>query len=336
MRLNSKSLIITAFFCIFMTSKAFALCTGTFINPVTDVCWSCLFPIQIGSVSYGNGQEDPVGPTHLPVCACVVNGAVILGIYTAFWEHARLIETVKDPYCFPALGTGMSNSSTGTMGGESRSGDHEDSNFSFQQTHWYIFPVWALLQLFMDLPCLEQAGFDLAYMSEVDPMWSDDSLSFMINPEALLFGNPITQLSCVADSVASTVGFPIDPLFWCFGSWGSPYPLTGSVSENIPINAHPNVAARMVFKMGREGALWDTAIDECSSGVLTPIMVKSHYKFQIARPVMGTQCIPIGRPSLIWGAAKNPPTGNGANSPDNFLWVMTRKRVCCVGYNVAQ
>ena len=129
----------------------------------------------------------------------------------------------------------------------------------------------------------------------------DDSLSFIVNPEALLFGNPITQLSCVADSVASTVGFPIDPLFWCFGSWGSPYPLTGSVPENIPINAHPNVAARMVFKMGREGALWDTAMDECSSGVLSPIMVKSHYKLQIARPVMGTQCIPIGRPSLIWG-----------------------------------
>ena len=25
-----------------------ANCTGKFVNPITDVCWSCLFPLSVG------------------------------------------------------------------------------------------------------------------------------------------------------------------------------------------------------------------------------------------------------------------------------------------------
>jgi conjugal transfer pilus assembly protein TraU len=25
-------------------------CTGHFVNPITDICWSCLFPISIGGL----------------------------------------------------------------------------------------------------------------------------------------------------------------------------------------------------------------------------------------------------------------------------------------------
>ena len=25
-------------------------CTGSFVNPITDICWSCLFPISIGGL----------------------------------------------------------------------------------------------------------------------------------------------------------------------------------------------------------------------------------------------------------------------------------------------
>jgi len=324
-----------AIFAVLLTlcRQSIATCTGSFLNPVTDVCWSCMFPIRIGGVSYGNSQENPPGEVTLPACACVSGSQVTIGLSVAFWEHARLIESVKDAYCFPALGSGLTNPEPGLLSGDTSGSQDKDTDFTFQQVHYYIFPVWQLLELFMDFPCAESNSFDLAYMSEVDPMWNDDSLSFLINPEALLFGNPVTQLSCIADSVAATTGFSIDPLFWCFGSWGSAYPLTGSTPESNQLNANANVAARMIFKLGREGALWDTAINECAAGVLTPIMVKSHYKLQIARPVRGSQCIPIGRPSLIWGSSKNPPRGVGQYSPDNFLWIMARKRKCCVGYN---
>ena len=49
-------------------------------------------------------------------------------------------------------------------------------------------------------------------------------------------------------------------------------------------------------------------------------------------PTRPAICIPIGRPSLLWGTAKNPPFGTTNTSPDNFLWSLTRRRVCCVGY----
>ena len=117
------------------------------------------------------------------------------------------------------------------------------------------------------------------------------------------------------------------------GSWGSFYPLSGSMIENNPLNVNAGLAARMLFKLGRETLLYDTGINQCASaGVVTSILVKSNYRLQIARPVRGNDCIPIGRPSLIWGTAKNPPFGTTNTSPDNFLWSLTRRRVCCVGY----
>jgi conjugal transfer pilus assembly protein TraU len=311
-------------------------CKGQVINPVTDICWQCMFPVKMGGISYGNGAESAPGNITSPVCACPSgNGSLTIGVSTAFWEHARLIETVKDPFCFPVMGTGMTNPKPGFSSGEVRSKEYGDSDYAFQQVHFFYFPAWSILRLFMDFPCAESRAFDLAYMTEVDPMWNDDSLSFIINPEALLFGNPISQLACVADSVAATISQPIDPLFWCMGSWGSFYPLTGSMIENNPLNVNAGLAARLLFKLGRETLMYDTGINQCSSaGVVTPILVKSNYRIQIARPVRGNDCIPIGRPSLIWGAAKNPPFGTATTSPDNFLWSLTRRRVCCVGYTL--
>ncbi|MRR55441.1 MAG: conjugal transfer protein TraU [Deltaproteobacteria bacterium] len=314
---------------------AHSVCTGTFINPISDVCWRCMFPMKVGSVSYGDAESTgSADEAATPVCACVSGTSVVIGLSVSFWEHARLIETVKDPYCFPTLGTGMTNPQQGLLAGEGKGmGAGGDTEQSFQQVHYYTFPVWQLLQLFMDFPCVDQGGFDLAYMTEVDAMWNDDSLAFLINPEALLFANPVTQLSCITDSVSSSMGYPLDPLFWCFGSWGSPYPLSGSVADSNSLSVNANLASRMIFKLGRETALWDTAIDQCASGVISPIMIKSHYRLQIARPVRGSQCIAIGQASSLWGSLKNPPRGAGSNSPDNFLWVLARKRKCCVGYN---
>jgi len=44
-----------------------------------------------------------------------------------------------------------------------------------------------------DLVCLEKAAFDVAYMTELDPLWSDDELSFLLNAEGVLFGNSVAQ-----------------------------------------------------------------------------------------------------------------------------------------------
>ena len=46
-------------------------CTGRFVNPITDVCWECLFPISIGPISIGSvsGVLDTPNPSS-PICFC--------------------------------------------------------------------------------------------------------------------------------------------------------------------------------------------------------------------------------------------------------------------------
>ena len=332
----SRFIVLLILLSLYSRQSDAAVCKGTVINPVTDICWQCMFPAMIGGVTYGRAGEPSPGNVASPVCACPNSkGGVTIGVTSAFWEHARLIETVKDPYCFPALGSGMTNPKPGFSSGSSKSPTYGDAKKAFQQVHYYIFPAWSILQLFMDFPCAEKGSFDVAYMTEVDPMWNDDSLSFIINPEALLFANPISQAACIADSVAAAVSQPIDPLFWCMGSWGSFYPLSGSINDNNPLNVNAGLAARMLFKLGRESLLNDVGINKCASnGVMSPILTKSNYRLQEVRPVKGNDCIPIGRSSFIWGSAKNPPWGTAKGSADNFLWSLTRRRLCCVGYGI--
>jgi conjugal transfer pilus assembly protein TraU len=52
-------------------------CTGKFPNPITDICWSCILPISIGSATIANfdGQEDIAHPSS-PVCSCGVNPTI--------------------------------------------------------------------------------------------------------------------------------------------------------------------------------------------------------------------------------------------------------------------
>ena len=78
-------------------------CTGRFPNPITDICWSCILPISIGSATIANfdGQEDIPNPSS-PVCTCGVNPTI--GLSIGFWEPARHVEVVRKPFCLVSLG----------------------------------------------------------------------------------------------------------------------------------------------------------------------------------------------------------------------------------------
>ncbi|MCD4754676.1 MAG: TraU family protein, partial [Deltaproteobacteria bacterium] len=140
------------------------------------------------------------------------------GITIAFWEPARLVETVKDPYCFPALGMKMENNSSADLSGCTSSMGNEESMTTFAQAHYYIFPAWRMLEERVNDYCFEESGSDLAYITEVDALWNDDLLSALITPEAYLFANLRLQLLCIADSVSANAWLPLAPLFWCMGS----------------------------------------------------------------------------------------------------------------------
>ena len=79
-------------------------CTGRFVNPLTDVCWECLFPISIGAVGIGAAAGAPDTPNPpSPLCYC---GTPIprIGLSVGMWEPARLIDVSRTPFCFSNLG----------------------------------------------------------------------------------------------------------------------------------------------------------------------------------------------------------------------------------------
>jgi conjugal transfer pilus assembly protein TraU len=308
--------------------EAEAICRpGIPLNPVTDLCWQCIFPVSIAGIEIVPGPLENNVPdlSGLPICTCPAPPPVFIrpGIPVSFWEPARYVETVKDPYCFPSLGFGMPAAGGFLGGGSQEQSSSSVDTSTFAQAHYFIYPVWSMIELLVDFACVEHSGFDVAYLTEVDPLWQNDILAFILEPEAILFGNPAAQTACIADSVSTNVGMSMSPLFWCIGSGGSAYPLTGHVNDDNELMANSTIAARMVYKLAREGLICDTALALCAC-VPTPIWVKHNYRIHIARPVRDFMCHPFGRTGLIWGPLKNPPLMG-----DNFVWQLFRRRSCC-------
>lgn len=328
MYLRRASLVIVAIALsiILLPRAGHAVCAGRFINPVTDICWHCIFPIKVGGVTVVPGMPDIPDLTNLPVCTCPMPPPLPprIGIPISLWEPARMIETVKDPYCFPSIGTGLSNPADGFQGGVTDAAKPE----TFAQAHYFIFPVWAIMQIAIDSVCVEKGGFDVAYITEIDPLWNDDLLSQILTPEALLFANPISVMACTADAAAATIGYPLSYMPWCMGSWDTVFPMTGNVYDGNYTEANAAIAGRMLYKMARQLLVCDTNVNLCTC-FPTPVWIKHHYRLQVAMPVRDATCHPIGRPGIIWAWGKNPPYGIAGRAGDNFLWILFRKRSCC-------
>ena len=103
----------------------------------------------------------------------------------------------KTPFYFPLAGFSVGNGlvARGTLGGTNgdSSGAGQGEN-TIAQAHFIIYPVWGILEMFTDLVCVENSGLDYAYITEVDPLWQDSELALLIQPEALLFANPIATI----------------------------------------------------------------------------------------------------------------------------------------------
>lgn len=312
--------LATAFNTVF--PAAHAECKTSFLNPVTDIGWSCIFPMRIAGVQIVGGEETP-SSGQSPVCVCKGGAVPTIGLKTSFWEPKRIIDTVSDPYCMMPLGTTLNRPKPGTLAGGMN--ENNTSKRVFQQTHYYIFPAWKILNMFYDIPCLDDEGYDVAMMTEILPQWNNDILSLIINPEALLFANPISTVTCSADAAAASFGMPLNALFWCMGSWGNAYPLSGSITSTDYVEANAGIAARTIYMMGRLGLLWNTSDDGCYRE-LAPIWRKDRFKLQMMRPTRSTACLPIGREGLLWTGGKHDPR------KDNFMWMMFEKKDCCVRY----
>jgi conjugal transfer pilus assembly protein TraU len=308
-----------------------ATCHGRFANPITDICWSCLFPLTIGGIGIVSDGQPDIGNPSSPVCYC--NNPPRLGISIGFWEPVRMVDVTRSPFCMVGLGGLSLDPGIGAPRGAQVGHDSQTRN-SFYQVHWYANPILAWLEVLLDFPCLEQGSLDLAYLTEVDPLWSDDELSAILNPEAVLFANPVAKAACAADCVAASAGFPVASLFWCAGCQGSIYPMTGHVTTHIGgVQASVLLTQRMTAKMHRQLTTFATAGSRGLCGAYPlPIFDKTHYKLQMTYPVPATAkvggqcCQPYGRTTMIWGSGKSFPV-----SGEDFSYQIFRKRNCCAG-----
>lgn len=309
-----------------------ANCQGKFVNPITDICWSCAFPISLGGRQMlSMNQEDTENPSNT-VCAC--GNPPRVGLSTAFWEPARQVDVTRNPYCMVSLGGVTVDAGITTTMGEIRQHSESLNKSSFWHAHWYLNPLMYWLGLVLDDRCLEQTGFDIAYITEIDPTWSDSELTLILTPEAFLFGGPLAAAACAADCVSSTAGFGATPLYWCAGCNGLAYPMNGYVQAHISrVQASSLIVQRMTAKMHREMLMWAASGSQGQCGYYPqPVMDKSNYKFQMTYPVAQTDkldgkcCQPYGRTTLIWGAGKEIPFAG-----EDLSYMVFRKRNCCAG-----
>jgi conjugal transfer pilus assembly protein TraU len=307
-------------------------CHGSFINPITDICWSCTFPMTIGRANlFSHGQEDNLSnPSSAP---CVCSTPPKAGMATGFWEPVRQVDVTRTPYCFVSLG-GVSidvgiYAPRGGVGMQS-----ESSKSSFYHVHWYTNPLFYLLEVVLDDFCIEKIEFDIAYITEVDPTWNDDELTLILNPDVVLFANVVAQAACAADCVAATAGFPLSTLYWCAGCQGSIYPLNGHVQvHGGGVQASTLLVQRMAAKMHREFLVWGAAGTAGLCGYYPQIIMdKSNYKMSMTYPVpqtrnaLGRCCQPFGRTTALWGAGRTYPVWG-----EDFAYLIFRKRNCCAG-----
>lgn len=311
---------------VFLSNSAnvSATCTGRFVNPITDVCWKCLFPITIAGISVGGLKDfDTPAPIKSPICVCPRLGVPvpIPGITIGFWEPARLVDVTKSPMCMVSLG-GVS------MGITPQGGDKSDSESAFYHVHWYVYPVLYWLEILLDFACIEAAAVDVAYLTEFDPLWGDDVLTSILNPESLLFANPIAATSCIADCLTSSVGLSNDYMFWCSGCQGCLYPFNGNTSyHNGGIGSAQLVMTKFMAKMHRQLMLWGYYGKEGMCGKYPmPVIKKSQYRFQMTYPIPEIiSCKRLGQTEILWQVGREYPIQG-----EDFGFLIWRKRDCCL------
>jgi conjugal transfer pilus assembly protein TraU len=299
---------------------------GKFMNPFTDVCWECVFPITVSGVNVTPGHDEP-SKSKLHVCTC--SGVPPrVGIPLSFWEPLYLVDVTQHAYQLVGLGgVKIGKDTIKNRGTVSIVGDGP-AQASTYHVHWYTFPLFSMLKLFTDFMCIEKGELSLPYLSELDPLWYDDNLALISNPEAALFSSPMAQLSCIADCTATSFNQPIDELFWCAGCSGSLYPFTGNVAHHVgPIQASYLLVQRIIAKLHRTYQIKGYDQGQFCEAQYMPVIKKSLYKTHMIYPIPQTsgKCQTLGKSDLLWGTGKSYPIKG-----EDFVYLIWAKKQCCL------
>ncbi len=249
------------------------------------------------------------------------DGTLIMG-----WEPIRIIETVKDPGCSPTASDSdeledIKFDDYLKQGDHSSSANNENPRV-FAHSHFLLHDDLIEARAEYDEKCIEVSDYGLEWASEKDDEWAD--INGYKGFHERKFANLKWVYKCIDDARTSLVGFPNDALWWCMGSWGNLFPVTGHIDNDEYLGGNAGIAARTIALMGHKVYLWITSLPNYCFAYGMPQWIKSSFKLQPIRPTEREYKIPIGQAQVVWGY-----NINSLKEGDNFAWVLWRLRICC-------
>ncbi len=304
---------------------------------IKAMCWECMFPIIVSGLKLSLGGSDdelPDGRSHQYACLCHdKNGVPYPGALFSGWDPVKVVEFVRKPGCLAVFnGMKMGNMSPVGYANLDTFEVEDERGSTTSHYHFYSFPLKIVLNMMQNAQqCTKDFYFDIdvLFLSEVDPTWNNDEIAFFTNPEAALVNNPVASVACIPDAISATLmKKPIQSLFWCAGSWGNMYPLTGSMTGDASsIESSSLSLARVLYALHRRGMMMITMGDDAlCKGVYTPHMPKTQYKFSMMWPVPENHSSHVtGEAVIRWGTGRSiPVTG------EDFIYMVFSWNDCCI------
>jgi conjugal transfer pilus assembly protein TraU len=302
-------------------------------------CWDCIFPIRLNgqTIKGGGGSGDiPDGAMNSLICSCPDPfGIPEFGVPMAAWFPRFLTETVQKPYCSPTLlGTNLTGETRLAVGGDvssrKRKSERAVSDSAFLHFHTLSFPILEMLELLANSQCNPDQFVDmeLQYLSEPDPLWSDNLLAAILTPEAALFTNPAAMAACAVECNALTSNPDDVDFHWCAGCWGGTYPFTGHANHNGSRIKHSSlVATKALSALHRRLLAFDTVgSSEACDARIAPSLIKSQYRFGMMYPSPEASSNHyLGASTVLWGENRS-----RAAAGSNHVYAGFRYQDCCL------
>lgn len=89
-------------------ASADSACEGRFVNPITDICWSCIFPLSLGSIKVSQGKVPDTANPSMPIQICPAPPPLFrrIGLAIGYWEPMALTDVTRSPGCMVTAFTG--------------------------------------------------------------------------------------------------------------------------------------------------------------------------------------------------------------------------------------
>lgn len=294
---------------------------------LTNICWSCMLPLRIAKITVGATLASDAPPEAVDQAFCSCRGekeGPWVGYTLGFWQPLRLIELVRTPGCLTSLNgarVNLGNSSQlGTLGNGSAGLD----NLAFYHYHYYSFPLLQIIGLFSKDICASNdfVSMDMLYASELDPTWSYPEISSLTFPETEIFASDTAILACAADTIKNLGQGTSAGMFWCAGSWGTVYPVTGftgGVGSSARVTSL--LATRALAASHRRGFERQTAGSDALCSLNRQFtFVPQQYRMSMLYPMPQNSKHPIGKSTFTWGEASN---------ATDAIYLVWRWRDCC-------